>query len=165
MDDPTHILCQFMTTGKPGRFDLLDPGDRPSVWRINILPGDYLMLRHLLVAAALLVPAAALAQTSPGWQKSTPGAAPAGQTAAPSAAPAATANTGKVLETQASGGYTYLRVDGGGQEQWIAVPQTTIPVGAIVQWSPGAVMQNFHSKTLNKTFPQILFSGGAQVVR
>lgn len=121
------------------------------------------MFRPMLVAAALLVPAVALAQNAPVWQKATPGAAPAPQAAQP--APAPSGNTGKVLETQASGGYTYLRVDAGGREQWVAVPQAEIPVGATVTWAPGAVMQNFHSKSLNKTFPQIVFSGGAQIQR
>lgn len=119
------------------------------------------MLRPMLVAAALLLPACAMAQSSPAWTKSGTAAAPA----APAAPSASTGNTGKVLETQNAGGYTYLRVGTTGGEQWIAVPESTIATGSTVTWAPGAVMQNFHSKTLNKTFPQILFSGGAQVVK
>jgi hypothetical protein len=121
------------------------------------------MLRPLLVLAALAVPAAAMAQSSgPGWSKTGPGAQ---QAPAPQAAPQGSGNTGKVLETANAGGYTYLRVDNGGRETWIAVPESNFAPGSTVTWAPGAVMQNFHSKSLNRTFPQILFSGGAQVVR
>ncbi|MBC7953340.1 MAG: NrfJ-related protein [Rhodospirillaceae bacterium] len=116
------------------------------------------MLRPMLVVAALLLPACAMAQSSPAWTKSSPGAAPA-------APPAATGNTGKVLESQNAGGYTYLRVGTPSGEQWIAVPESTFAAGSTVTWAPGPVMQNFYSKTLNKTFPQILFSSGAQVVK
>lgn len=113
-------------------------------------------MRPVVIAAALLLPAIAAAQTNPGWNKVDP---------AVQAAPAAGANSGKVLETMNAGGYTYLRIEAGGGETWVAVPQTQVPTGATVQWAPGAVMQNFHSKSLNRTFPQITFSGGAQVVR
>ncbi|MBX9634104.1 MAG: hypothetical protein K2X44_03900 [Magnetospirillum sp.] len=119
------------------------------------------MLRPMLVVAALLLPAVAMAQTAPGWTKTGP--APQQAPAAPAAA--ANGNSGKVLETQNAGGYTYLRVDSAGREMWIAIPESAIATGATVQWAPGATMQNFHSKSLNKTFPQILFSGGAQVVK
>ena len=118
------------------------------------------MIRPLLVLAALALPAAALAQSAPGWTKTTPG-----QQAAPAAPQGQSGNTGKVLETANAGGYTYLRVDTGGRETWIAVPETNIAPGSTVTWAPGAPMQNFHSKSLNRTFPQILFSGGAQVVK
>lgn len=117
-------------------------------------------MRHVLAALALVLPTAALAQQGgePMWQRVSPGAT------AP-AAPAASPNGGRILETQNAGGYTYLRVDNGGREQWVAVPAGEYPVGANVQWAPGATMQNFHSKSLNRTFPQIVFSGGAQVVK
>lgn len=117
-------------------------------------------LRPIVIAAALMLPFAAAAQNSPSWTK----AGPAPQ-AAPQAAPGANANGGKVVESMDAGGYTYLRIAAANGETWVAVPQTQVPVGATVQWAPGAVMENFHSKSLNRTFPRITFSGGAQVVR
>lgn len=119
-------------------------------------------MRHLFAALALVVPTVAAAQQGePVWQRVAPGA-PAAASSAPAVGGA---NSGKVLETQQAGGYTYLRVESGGREVWVAVPAGTYPVGATVQWAPGANMQNFHSKSLNRTFPQIVFSGGAQVVK
>jgi hypothetical protein len=71
---------------------------------------------------------------------------------------AATPNSGKVLQTQQAGGYTYAEVDtGGGQKVWIAGGPIQVAAGETVQWGDYAVMQNFTSKALNRTFEQILF--------
>ena len=67
---------------------------------------------------------------------------------------------GKVLESMDSGGYSYLRIDASQGKVWVAVPQTQIEVGKEVTASPGMVMKNFTSKTLDKTFDAIVFSGG-----
>jgi hypothetical protein len=73
-------------------------------------------------------------------------------------ATAATPNSGKVLQTQQAGGYTYAEVDAGnGQKVWIAGGPIQIKAGDSVQWGDYAVMQNFTSKTLGRTFEQILF--------
>lgn len=121
------------------------------------------MFRTCCVIAALMVPVAASAQPAPAWSKDSPSQTQPGS--APSTPANAAGNSGKVLESQNAGGYTYLNVDAGGQKVWVAVPEVPIQVGANVQWAPGPVMQNFFSKTLNKTFPRIVFSSGAQVVR
>ncbi len=81
------------------------------------------------------------------------------------AAPAATAQipgalTGTVLETMDSGGYTYFQLDTGTDKPWIAVPQAQLKVGDKVTSMPGMVMKDFTSKTLNRTFDAIVFSGG-----
>lgn len=88
--------------------------------------------------------------------------APATESAA---TPAATAQvpgtlTGTVLETMDSGGYTYFQLDTGLDKPWVAVPQAQIKVGDTVSSMPGMVMKNFTSKTLNRTFDAIIFSGG-----
>ncbi len=44
--------------------------------------------------------------------------------------------------------------------KWIAVNQTPVAVGEEVTYMDGMVMQNFVSKTLDRTFPEIVFSGG-----
>ena len=68
--------------------------------------------------------------------------------------------SGKVLETMDSGGYTYMKVDTGDKQPWVAIPQSQIKVGQEVTYQPGMVMNNFASKTLNRTFDSIVFSSG-----
>lgn len=67
---------------------------------------------------------------------------------------------GEVLETFDSGGYTYLKLDTGAGEKWAATAQTDVQKGEDVELKSGPVMQDFHSKTLDRTFPEIIFSSG-----
>ncbi len=68
--------------------------------------------------------------------------------------------TGKVLETMDAGGYTYMKVDTGSEQPWVAIPKSPVKVGASVSYMPGMAMSNFSSKTLNRTFDSIVFSSG-----
>lgn len=68
--------------------------------------------------------------------------------------------SGTVLETMNAAGYTYAHVDSGTAKTWIAVPETTITTGNRISYSEGMEMKNFHSKTLDRTFPSIIFSSG-----
>ena len=68
--------------------------------------------------------------------------------------------SGTVVETMESGGYTYCLLDNGTQKNWAAIPKTELTVGEDIQIRPGMPMQNFSSKTLNRTFPLIYFSQG-----
>ena len=68
--------------------------------------------------------------------------------------------TGKVLETMDAAGYTYIKVVTDGSEKWVAVNQTPVTVGEEVTYIDGMVMQDFFSKTLDRTFPEIIFSSG-----
>jgi len=68
--------------------------------------------------------------------------------------------SGKVVETMNAGGYTYVCVEKTGKKTWVAVPQMKVSVGSDMAFQPGAVMSNFTSKTLNRTFDSIVFSGG-----
>jgi len=71
-----------------------------------------------------------------------------------------TSLSGKVVETMNSGGYTYVSIEKNGKKTWVAVPQTEIKVGQQVSFYPGQEMGSFKSKTLNKTFDNIIFSTG-----
>jgi hypothetical protein len=82
--------------------------------------------------------------------------APAPGMAAPPAAPV----SGKVLETMDASGYTYFNVQTDAGEKWVAVNQTKVEVGEEVAFMDGMVMQNFFSKSLDRTFPEIVFSSG-----
>jgi hypothetical protein len=82
------------------------------------------------------------------------------KTPAPAAMQQARTVSGKVLETMDSGGYTYMQVDTGKAQQWVAIPQAKVKVGDDVSYHDGAVMPNFTSKTLNRTFDSVVFSAG-----
>lgn len=71
----------------------------------------------------------------------------------------ATTHTAKVLETLNSGGYTYMKVQDGKHSYWIAMTQRVVKNGDTVHYTEQGWMQNFHSKTLNRTFDSILFAG------
>ncbi len=80
-------------------------------------------------------------------------------------APAAGAVSGSVLETMEAGGYTYLQVKTDKGDVWMAGPATKLAKGDKVTASGAMMMHNFHSKTLNRTFPEILFVGGLEVAK
>ena len=65
---------------------------------------------------------------------------------------------GKVTQTLDAGRYTYVAVDDGTGEKWAAAPSFEVKVGEIVEVQQGMVMKAFHSKSLNRTFPEILFA-------
>lgn len=68
--------------------------------------------------------------------------------------------TGKVIETMNAGGYTYVQIDNSGKNSWVAVPETKVVAGQEITFAPGAVMNNFESKTLKRKFDSIIFSSG-----
>jgi hypothetical protein len=66
---------------------------------------------------------------------------------------------GTVLETMDSGGYTYVLLETDEDTRWAATQQTVVEVGDIVQVSEGMAMANFTSKTLDRTFDVVYFTG------
>ncbi|MDT8419042.1 MAG: hypothetical protein RQ754_01270 [Desulfuromonadales bacterium] len=72
-------------------------------------------------------------------------------------------SSGTVVETFNSGGYTYICLEKDGQKSWAAVPPVEVKVGADVSVRPGMEMPQFTSKTLNRTFENIIFSPGIQI--
>jgi hypothetical protein len=108
------------------------------------------MSRTLVIAAAAL---AMLGACSANQSDSQAGATPPG-----AQAQAGATNAGKVLQTVNGGGYTYAEVEvAGGAKVWVAGSQIEIKPGAQISWGNAMVMQNFTSKTLNRTFEQVLF--------
>jgi len=71
---------------------------------------------------------------------------------------ASTTHTGKVLEVLSSGGYTYMKVQEGKTDYWIAMTERNAKVGQNVKFSEQGWMKDFKSKTLNRTFDNILFA-------
>jgi hypothetical protein len=85
----------------------------------------------------------------PGMQAAQPGGGGVG---------AGVVFTGKVLEKLDVPSYTYMRVQTtSGSEEWVAVSTMPVNVGDTVTVNQQMVMENFPSKSLNKTFPRVVF--------
>ena len=67
-------------------------------------------------------------------------------------------HSGTVLETMEGGGYSYMKLDQDGKLVWIAVSRANVAVGDKVEYDEQMRMPNFTSKTLNKTFDEIIFA-------
>lgn len=74
------------------------------------------------------------------------------------------ANEGKVLSTLDAPGYTYMELANTEKRFWIAAPTTRVKVGDRVRFEQSMVMKNFNSKTLNRTFDQVIFVNSATVI-
>lgn len=70
--------------------------------------------------------------------------------------------TGKVVETMNAAGYTYMLVENSLGKNWVAIPETTVEAGQTVTYIQGMTMNNFHSKTLDRTFEKVIFSEGLE---
>jgi len=70
---------------------------------------------------------------------------------------------GKVISSIDASIYTYIELTENGKNVWIAAPTVAVKKGDTVRFSDGAVMSNFHSKSLNRTFESIVFVGKAAV--
>jgi hypothetical protein len=73
-------------------------------------------------------------------------------------------NEGKVIATLDAPGYTYMELANTEKRFWIAAPTTRVKVGDRVRFDQSLVMKNFNSKTLNRTFDQIIFVNSANVI-
>jgi len=71
------------------------------------------------------------------------------------------ADTGTVAETMDSGAYVYMRLESG---QWIAASSFAVAKGDEIQYGDAMEMNDFHSKSLDRTFESILFASSASVV-
>ena len=69
--------------------------------------------------------------------------------------------TGTVAETVDSGGYVYIKFEDG---VWIAANTFAVSKGDTVQYSGAMEMNDFHSKSLDRTFESILFVSEAGLV-
>jgi guanyl-specific ribonuclease Sa len=88
---------------------------------------------------------------------------------APAANPAAASDpyqlpkNGKVIKAMHAGGYTYMQIEKDGKEFWIASTMLNVKRDDYVRWADAAVMKNFSSSTLHKTFDEILFVTNAEL--
>jgi len=109
-------------------------------------------LAMLIFAGSLPVAIAAPEKSEPTPPKKTPSARIEKEAEA--------GPSGTVVETMNTGGYTYVCLEKAGKKTWVAVPEMKVTVGTKMSFQPGQVMPNFSSKSLNRTFDSIVFSGG-----
>lgn len=66
-------------------------------------------------------------------------------------------NEGTVLEVIHANEFTYLQVAKAGGKEWIAAQKMEIRPGTRIRYEDGAVMHDFYSKLLKRTFPSVMF--------
>lgn len=71
--------------------------------------------------------------------------------------------TGKVIEVINGGGYSYLNLEADGKQFWIAGTQVNAKVGDKIGYIENVIMENFSSRTLNRTFDRIIFASSVSV--
>jgi hypothetical protein len=127
----------------------------------TIFIGEYPMhtfhkiLTHTALFLLLSAPLLAATQEQPAMPHSE--AAPSGPVLDGSAL------QGTIVETMNAAGYTYLLLDRTTDKIWVAIPETPVKTGQVVTCTPGMTMNQFASKTLQRTFDTIVFSPGIQV--
>ena len=101
-----------------------------------------------------------------GMPAAVPGGAPGGDPHAglkPQEIPAGAGHKGKVVSTMNAGGYTYVEVEENGQKLWVAVMETKVNAGDVVEFPDSPPMVNFQSKSLKRTFDKIIFAPGLRI--
>ena len=63
----------------------------------------------------------------------------------------------KVLNSIDAAQYTYLEVTQNKKTLWLAGTTVKVKKGDVIRFDDGMVMKDFHSKTLNRTFPAVTF--------
>jgi len=71
----------------------------------------------------------------------------------------------KVLSTIAATPYVYIEVSQNKKTLWLAATALPVKKGDVIRFDKGLVMTNFHSKTLNRTFPSVLFVNSVVVTK
>ena len=113
-------------------------------------------MNRALIVILVAVTSLAACSPEPAATTTTPAPAPAAASA-PAAAPAAGTITGTIAETMNSGGYTYALLKTEAKDTWIAAGELPVKVGDRISATIDMPMENFSSKTLNRSFPVIYF--------
>ncbi len=123
--------------------------------------GDAMKWRNFFVSGLCLVALVACNSQKPETKPAEQAAAGAEGGVQQAAKPAVPIQ-GKAKEVLKGGGFTYVLIAAEKGETWVAVPETKVAVGEACTVAEGQVMQNFPSKSLNRTFAEIVFSPGLE---
>ncbi|HJV85362.1 MAG TPA: hypothetical protein VJ698_07775 [Noviherbaspirillum sp.] len=110
---------------------------------------------HMKLAAALFALTALVSSAAVTASPLPPGH-PAASASDTQNLPALT-QTGKVVSTIDAKEYTYIEVAQDKKTLWLAAPAIKLKKDAVIRFEDGAVMTNFHSKLLNRTFDAVMF--------
>jgi hypothetical protein len=77
---------------------------------------------------------------------------------------ASTRITGVVLEALESPNNSYLHIDTGAEEFWVATPRIEVSAGETISMPEGARMIDFYSTPLDRRFDSLVFVGAVEVV-
>lgn len=73
--------------------------------------------------------------------------------------------TGTVIETIHSSGYTYVSVvTKNGELNWLAMPEGSVSIGNEIEYPKTSPLTNFNSKTLNIVFNKVMFIPGVRII-
>ncbi|MCC6915802.1 NrfJ [Nitrosomonas sp.] len=72
------------------------------------------------------------------------------------------ADEGIVVSSIDAAGYTYMELANGDKKIWIAAPTTKVSNGEHIRFVENMRMHNFTSKTLNRTFNELIFVTSTQ---
>lgn len=64
---------------------------------------------------------------------------------------------GTVVSTISAPPYVYIEVKQDNKTEWLAANALPLKKDDVIRFDNGMVMTNFHSRTLNRTFPRVLF--------
>lgn len=64
---------------------------------------------------------------------------------------------GTVVSALNTESYTYVEISKNDQNAWIVGPLVAVKPGNQVRFEEGAIMKNFYSKQLDRTFPAVMF--------
>jgi hypothetical protein len=71
--------------------------------------------------------------------------------------------SGKVTDTLNAAGYTYIQVDTGTEQVWVAAPSFEVKNGDSVVIAKVMPMHNYHSRTLKRDFELVYFTDDVRV--
>ena len=75
------------------------------------------------------------------------------------------ANQGKVLDVMDTSMYTYIQVSTDRGALWLAASKVKVAKGNLISYPNGAVMSNFYSKSMNRTFDTIIFLDKIEILK
>jgi len=73
--------------------------------------------------------------------------------------------TGTVVQAIDANEYTYIEVSIDKGSTWLAAPLVALGKGDRIRFDDGAVMNNFYSKLLKRTFPSVMFVNRVKVAK
>lgn len=123
--------------------------------------GEAMKWRNFLVSGLCLLALVACNNQKPETKAADQAAAGTEGGVQQTAQPAGTIQ-GQAKEVLQGGGFTYVLIGAEKGDTWVAVPETKVAVGEACTVAGGQVMQNFPSKSLNRTFAEIVFASGLE---